>query len=240
MDVLSVRQGVLGVVLKTKEETMKRETLRKFAIVLTLMVACALIVPTAMADTVYNLTVDHCTGGCNPGAPGTSMGTVTLHQVASGQVLVTINLVSPLYFVNTGIQNTIDFNLSGITTGVTATNFSNTHFSLDSGTAGTYHFDGFGDFGFSIVMDTAQGAGGAINASPLSFLVSATGLTEASFIGNAGGTIFGVDVYNTVNGNTGPIGTGGGTPPVPEPTSMALLGTGLVSLAGAIRRKLRS
>src|SRR6266481_2038654 len=57
----------------------------------------------AMADLTYNLTVDNCTGGCQPGAPGTSMGTVLLHQNGVNDVRVTVTLVAPLKFVNTGL-----------------------------------------------------------------------------------------------------------------------------------------
>ena len=185
----------------------------------------------------YDLTVDNCTGGCNPGAPGTSMGTVSLNDGnVAGNVLVTVTLVSPLQFVNTGLQNTIDFNLGSILSGVSANNFSAPHFALDSGTAGTEHFDGFGNFQYSIIMDTAQGAGGAQNVSPLSFHVLAPGILASSFVANSQGAVFGVDVYNSVTGRTGPIGTTGSVPTTPEPISSALVGTGLVSLFFLRRR----
>jgi len=193
------------------------------------------LAPVAMADTVYQLTVDNCTGGCNPN-PGSSMGTVTLHDNLNGTVTVTVSLVSPLEFVNTGLQETIDFNLTGISSGVTASGFSNTNFSLTSSTAGSNHFDGLGNFTYAIQLGTGQGAGGA-QASPLTFTIAASGLTAASFGANANGFVFGVDVYNSVNGKTGPIGTEGGVPTVPEPSSMAMLGTGLMGLAGAIRKR---
>jgi hypothetical protein len=197
----------------------------------TVVAAAALMlggaVGSAKADTIYNLTVDNCTGGCNPGSPGTSMGTVDLKQNGTGDVLVTVSLVSPLEFVNTGLVNTIDFNLGSIASGVTAANFTNSVFSLASGTAGSDHFDGFGDFQYSIEMSGAQGAGGA-QASPVSFDILAAGLTESSFTGNAGGWFFGVDVYNSVLNTTGPIGTGGTA--VPEPSSIGLLGAALVGI----------
>ena len=122
-----------------------------------LLVLMTAVVP-AMASTIsYNLTVDNCTGGCNPGPPGTSMGTVSLNDFnRTGDVLVTVTLVSPLRFVNTGLQNTVDFNLGSIGSGVTATTFNQPNFSLASGTAGAYHFDGFGDFQYSILLNTAN------------------------------------------------------------------------------------
>ena len=72
----------------------------------------AFSVRAAQASTIYQLTVDNCTGGCNPGAPGTTMGSVTLTQNGANSVDVTVSLVSPLEFVNTGLHETIDFNLS--------------------------------------------------------------------------------------------------------------------------------
>ncbi len=189
---------------------------------------------TALAAISYDLTVDHCTGGCNPGAPGTSMGTVLLVQNGTNDVRVTVTLVSPLRFVGTGLDANIDFNLAGILTGLTAINFTNAAFFLVSGTAGAHHFNGFGDFGFAIDKTGANGAGGS-QPSPLAFDLVATGLTESSFVGNAGGFVFGVDVYNTVNGNTGPVATGDpngvGPDSVPEPSSVVLLSSLVVGLA---------
>lgn len=190
----------------------------------------------------YDLTVDNCTGGCNPGLPGTSMGTVTLNDFgSSGTVLVTVDLVSPLWFVNTGLDGTIDFNLASILSGVSTTSFkadgvSTTDFALQSGTAGTNHFDGFGDFMYAIDLTTGNGAANARDDSPLTFNVVATGITVGSFTANANNAIFGVDVYNTVNGNTGPIGTTGSTP-TPEPITSSLVGTGLVGLFFLGRRR---
>lgn len=202
----------------------------------------------AKADTIYDLTIDNCSGGCQPGSPGTSMGSITLHDNGGGSVTVTVQLVSPLELVNTGLHETIDFNLTGITS-INLSGMSTHLINLDTGTNGgtqtaktdnTDHFDGFGNFEYAIALDTAQGAGGAI-PTPVSFTVSATGLTVDSFAtdGIGANTFFGVDVYNSLNGNTGPIG--GSTPrtTATEPSSLVLLGSGLLGFAVVRRRSIK-
>ncbi len=195
-------------------------------------------VPGVRADT-FQLTVDNCTGGCNPGTPGTSMGTVTLTQNGTNDVQITITLVSPLEFVNTGIHETVDFNIVGTPT-IALASTSNSNFSLTSTTAGSEHFDGFGYFEYALQLSSGQGAGGA-QASPLTFDITCTscGLTVASFETNGTGAnaFFGVDVYNPTLNTTGPIGTGASVPD--GGVTAMLLGGALVGL-GALRTKFRA
>jgi hypothetical protein len=193
----------------------------------------------ARATITYNLTTDNCTGSCLTGVVGTATVAVTTLGGGNG-VSVLITLPAPLSFVNTGLQETIDFNLGTANT-LTADNFSNAHFSLSS-TVGGNHFDGFGNFVYAIKMDTAQGAGGA-QPSPLSFQLHQTGLTETSFLANSQNWFWGVDVYNSTRNTTGPIGAGsggvlsGGGNPVPEPGSIVLLSTVFLGLTAVMRKR---
>jgi hypothetical protein len=205
--------------------------------------ALASVTGVARANSItYDLTQDNCTGGCNPGSG--SMGTILLTDNGTNDVQVTITLVSPLDFMSSGLDATIGFNLTGIGTGVSAVNFSNSNFVLASGTADSLHMDGFGDFDYGIDLTTGNGAVNAVDASPLTFDITCAscGLSIGSFAELSTGpgsdpAYFAVDVYNSSpsNGNTGAIGAvDPGTPGtvVPEASTISLLGTGLLALFG--------
>lgn len=204
----------------------------------------ALFVNSASATSItYNLTSDHCTGGC-----GTSpFGSVTLNDFGStGDVRVMVTLFNGNQFVDTGFAGAFGFNLLGNPT-ISVTGLPS-GFALVSSTAATgndYHFDGLGYFDYAISGPSPSHP----YSGPLTFDVLAAGLTVASFADLSRTpadeqAYFVADILSGQTGRTGPVGSlgpclSGCTQQLienPEPASLILFGTGLLIGVSAIRK----
>jgi hypothetical protein len=183
------------------------------------------------AQTIFNLTVDHCTGLCGPQV---SFGTVKLTQDGAS-VDVSVELNNGNLFVNTGLY-AMTFDIKSAKTGVTVSSLLPGWATFLTGSP--LHQDGFGTFPYGIDC-TGCGPGASTasaNGNTLTFSVTATGgLTIADFISN-GNVFFTADIISGTTGKTGAVGALGPSP-TPEPASMLLFGTGILALVGMLGRR---
>jgi hypothetical protein len=186
------------------------------------------------AVVTFNLTSDHCTGGCLTGQ--SSGGTITITDVAGG-VSVDVTLANGNKFVSTGFQTDFGFNLTGtpvITYSLVTSGFAPTGGSPQS--AGSLMMDGTGTFQYGVDCTACGNGGSNPQAGPLDFTITATGLTTNSFVQNGAGQFFAVDMLSGTTGKTGAVDASAKNVPTPEPNVLFGLGLGLVSLGLAGRR----
>ena len=204
-----------------------------------LAVACA---PRANASPVtYTLSMN------NIGVSGT-IGTVTVTDV-SGGVQVSIAMNSGFSIKLNG--GDIAFNLGTSATDTPgAISFDSITFgsttitspNISTGSVSSKNISQFGVFDFDIPNLMCAGTGtdscghGVVSADDLVFTVS--GLTTADF---GSGSAFAIHFCTASGSNCGPntgFASNAPTAPTPEPGSLFLLGTGLIGLGAAVRRRL--
>ena len=168
----------------------------------------------------FDLTSDHCSGGCAPA--GTVFGTVTLTQNGTS-VGFTVHLNSPFVFANTGsVDNqAFKFNATGVAVTDILVNQTVPGQTLIADT-GAFNGDGTGPFSFGIACSTCGGGLSSAFSNDITFSVANSVISDFTNP-NANGNVFVADVGNPATGATGPIDA---SSPVPGP----VVGAGLPGL----------
>ncbi len=224
-----------------------------------LAVACVVLATSnfAKADS-FDLTYQ------NGNVPGTSpYGTVSVTGTCTAGVCTQVVIT---FTVNAGLDmfgndaaawnETTTAGITSITVAGTAVVGSPGTPTLDQGFDNKVNMDGFGSGANGFDAGAVGGTGSSSGYSQIVVTINGTGLTLGQFEGtNGAGVQFSAQVggYNDnpqgLPTCTGYVGTQGtltapsptgtcGTTTVPEPGTLTLLGTGLLGLAGLVRRKL--
>lgn len=212
------------------------------AIAAALLFALALSAPRAVANTVtYDLTADHCSGGC-----GTSpFGSVALTQSGTS-VNVVVTLFNGNEFVMTGSGENYDFKFLGLPSGSYGGGLTSSDFTITSPTSpglvvsapGSYDGDGTGNYVFGISCPLCGMGGSGKFPGPIDFTVANATIAELT-VANNKGFFFTADILSGLTGNTGPVAATGPLP-APEASAVTLLSLMLLAFGVLMVRSRRN